>query len=51
MAFADAIGRLMVDPSLGRRLGAAARRRVETECSAPTMAAGYLALFASLGVS
>ncbi|WP_316898193.1 glycosyltransferase family 4 protein [Pseudodesulfovibrio indicus] len=47
-ALADALGRLIHDPELRRTMGAAARKRVETEYSWPGIIDAHLALWEEL---
>lgn len=47
-ALADAIRRLALDPELRRRLGAAARRRVESEFSDAVILGRFLSLYAEV---
>lgn len=50
-SLAICLGRLLEDPALRERLGAAGRRRAREDFSAATMAAGMLALYQRLVVS
>ncbi len=47
-ALADALARLLADPALGARLGAAGRRLVEARCSGARVAAALEARYATL---
>jgi glycosyltransferase involved in cell wall biosynthesis len=50
-ALAGAIGRLLDDPALAARMGAAARKRVETHFSPEASVGRLLALYAAVRAS